>query len=285
MVLETDVLDFALGAARRIVVAVDASRASGPLPDLTIGQGESVYLRWLSLERRDDAGQWSCAGLPPAREGDRYVFSPLAPGTYRFVSAPVAGCAPLVTSPIVVAPDADPAPVTLVLAPGRTLKGRVLDENEKPLALAQVRLDVASASISAETDADGSFELANVPPGVWKCTFSAGTDRTATIDVDASSAVIPDVKLERREGATPPSPRAMKAHRGIDIAVEECELEDVLDLISRQAGKKIVVASDAKGKITVELRNVPWEAAVRQIAAAAGCEVEERDGGLYVKKR
>jgi type II secretory pathway component GspD/PulD (secretin) len=66
---------------------------------------------------------------------------------------------------------------------------------------------------------------------------------------------------------------AGSASRSIDCGVEEADLRDVMDEISRRAGHPIVVDAGIKEKVTVSLRKIPWRDAVSVIAGLSHCDV------------
>ncbi|MDF1663450.1 MAG: hypothetical protein P1V97_16890 [Planctomycetota bacterium] len=79
-----------------------------------------------------------------------------------------------------------------------------------------------------------------------------------------------------------PKPLAASKSKKINVDVIDLELSKVMDQISRAAGVKIVVNSQVKEKVSVNLRDVsPWDA-LRVIAALARCRVEVRDRQYYI---
>ena len=77
------------------------------------------------------------------------------------------------------------------------------------------------------------------------------------------------------------SPRLIRFTQPPPISIEfkEADLKVVLDLLAKQSGANIVVASDVEGKITLSLRNVPWRDALNTIVKTAGyVTVEDSEG-------
>ena len=130
----------------------------------------------------------------------------LMPGTYR-VSASAAGYAPTSRVGVVLAPDAAPAPVRLLLARGHRLVGNVVDE--KGLAVAGATVigvagegwNVGLDKTAAVTKPDGSYELDGLGAG----RVSLYLQREARPLLLAGSVGIPETKrfdIRLRPGGT-----------------------------------------------------------------------------------
>jgi hypothetical protein len=130
--------------------------------------------------------------LPP-----RHVISP--DGRFAVAGLPVGlvevvvvapGLAPSLPQRVRLSPDV-PARLEVVLVPGAILTGRVVDRLERrPLAGARVSLERSEASTlpvqaMAQTDAEGRFRLAGLPPGRHSVLLvAAGHDaRLTSIDL------------------------------------------------------------------------------------------------------
>ena len=57
--------------------------------------------------------------------------------------------------------------------------------------------------------------------------------------------------------------------RKINLAVKDAELQDVLNLISRTSGKNFILAGGLAAKVTLNVRNTPWDEALRIILVNA----------------
>ncbi len=56
----------------------------------------------------------------------------------------------------------------------------------------------------------------------------------------------------------------------ISMEFQDADIKVVLDLLAKQAGANILVASDVKGKISLSLREVPWQEALDAVVKTAG---------------
>ncbi len=56
----------------------------------------------------------------------------------------------------------------------------------------------------------------------------------------------------------------------ISMEFQEADIQVVLELLAKQAGANILIASDVKGKVSLSLREVPWEDALQAVVKTAG---------------
>jgi len=56
----------------------------------------------------------------------------------------------------------------------------------------------------------------------------------------------------------------------ISMEFQEADIQVVLELLAKQAGANILIASDVKGKISLSLREVPWQDALDAVVKTAG---------------
>lgn len=68
----------------------------------------------------------------------------------------------------------------------------------------------------------------------------------------------------------------------IDLDVRDADVADVLRMIAAAAKISIVVPDDAKGKVTLDIRNVTWRQAIDVIAQLERLTVKEEDGIVVV---
>jgi type IV pilus assembly protein PilQ len=56
----------------------------------------------------------------------------------------------------------------------------------------------------------------------------------------------------------------------ISMEFQEADIKVVLELLAKQAGANILIASDVKGKVSLSLREVPWQEALNAVVKTAG---------------
>lgn len=77
---------------------------------------------------------------------------------------------------------------------------------------------------------------------------------------------------------------AAAAYRGkkITIDLQDADIVNVIRLIGDVSGKNVVVAEDVKGKVTLKLKNVPWDQALDVILKTKDLGQETRGGIIRV---
>jgi type IV pilus assembly protein PilQ len=80
------------------------------------------------------------------------------------------------------------------------------------------------------------------------------------------------------------APRAGYSGRRITLDFHDIEIRNLLRLIADVSKKNIVVADDVSGKVTVSLRNVPWDQALDLILKSKGLGKEEMGNVVRIAK-
>jgi type IV pilus assembly protein PilQ len=73
---------------------------------------------------------------------------------------------------------------------------------------------------------------------------------------------------------------AQAGARRITASFQDVEMRDVVRAFAEFSGSSIVVGPDVAGVVTAEVRNQPWDVALRAIVEAYGFGVQEIAGGL-----
>lgn len=193
-----------------------------PYPSLTVTAWQTRYqegrrVRFPSaVDQTDDQGAYRISGLQPGS----YFVSAASSETWRnnrgeslgYAATYYPGAAVEAAQPIVLAPGQQRLDIEIALAAARTarLRGRVVRETGEPASGVAVSvatvipgtgLTIANAApVSANTSADGSFELSGIPPGHYAVRSNAGGD-SASVDVDVSTD-IDNLLLVARSGST-----------------------------------------------------------------------------------
>lgn len=74
-------------------------------------------------------------------------------------------------------------------------------------------------------------------------------------------------------------PASAQARR-ISVSFQEVEMRDVVRAFAEFSGSSIVVGPDVAGTVTAEVRNQPWDVALRAILEAYGYGIQHVGGGL-----
>src|SRR5205085_453326 len=81
---------------------------------------------------------------------------------------------------------------------------------------------------------------------------------------------------------TPAPPPTSTAGRLISLDFKDADVVNLLRILAAESGKNVVISDDVKGKMSITLRNVPWEQALDIIMEARGLEKVERDNVLRI---
>lgn len=86
--------------------------------------------------------------------------------------------------------------------------------------------------------------------------------------------------------AAEPSSAAKRAKQAatIDLDLHRADLRNVLRLLAEIGGVNMVYGEEVGGEVTLRLRAVPWEQALRMILASKGLEMEREDDIIRVAR-
>src|SRR5213594_3144186 len=79
-----------------------------------------------------------------------------------------------------------------------------------------------------------------------------------------------------------PPPAATGGPHLISLDFKDADVINLLRILAAESGRNIVIGDDVKGKMSIALRNVPWELALDTILSARGLEKLERDGVMRI---
>jgi type IV pilus assembly protein PilQ len=71
-------------------------------------------------------------------------------------------------------------------------------------------------------------------------------------------------------------------HRPISLEFKDADVVNLLRILAAESGRNVVIGEDVKGKMSISLRNVPWELALQTVLESRGLERVERDGVLRI---
>src|SRR5712664_3018379 len=83
----------------------------------------------------------------------------------------------------------------------------------------------------------------------------------------------------------PPIPPASAPASGaklISLDFKDADVVNLLRILAAESGKNIVIGDDVKGKMSITLRNVPWETALETILEARGLQKIERENLIRI---
>ncbi|HYU15944.1 MAG TPA: AMIN domain-containing protein, partial [Candidatus Acidoferrum sp.] len=90
-------------------------------------------------------------------------------------------------------------------------------------------------------------------------------------------AQAPAVPPAARPGAPLPDGRRL-----ISLDFKDADVVNLLRILAAESGRNIVIGDDVKGRMSITLRNVPWEVALETILEARGLQKIERDNLIRI---
>jgi type IV pilus assembly protein PilQ len=130
--------------------------------------------------------------------------------------------------------------------------------------------------IVASLRAEAADRIVETPGGIaW--TFTSGGDRpSAGVRAETAESQAAGFSQEAPGYALSGAPQKRGyTGRRITLDFHDIEIRNLLRLIADVSKRNIVVADDVNGKVTVSLRNVPWDQALDLILKTKGLDKEE----------
>ncbi len=116
-------------------------------------------------------------------------------------------------------------------------------------------------------------QLVNERPGVMQWRFSTKGGSEQIVSQDRSAGFSTEANEVTEEGA--PQQRRNYVGKRVSFEFKDIDIHNLLRIIAEISKKNIVVADDVGGKITVRLRNVPWDQALDLVLRSKSLGKEE----------
>jgi type IV pilus secretin PilQ/predicted competence protein len=228
-------------------------------------------------------------------------------------SAPVNYSAELIDSPTRLVIDfKDTAyawrktPLTVSATPVKQIRGsqyrkgvtRVVLQLDRKVGYA-IREDDAGLAIVIPSAANAKPALdtaaADTPstPMTETAAVAAGSDKPAADTAAARPAPIRIAQAPTQRLAQAPTtpapvapapvlPAPPSGSRLISLDFKDADVVNLLRILAAESGRNIVIGDDIKGKMSISLRNVPWELALETVMEARGLVKTERDSVIRI---
>ncbi|PYM91232.1 MAG: hypothetical protein DME04_19725 [Candidatus Rokuibacteriota bacterium] len=106
---------------------------------------------------------------------------------------------------------------------------------------------------------------------------------TATAPAPAPTPAAPPARLAQATPAPPPAaPAPTNGQRLISFDFKDADVVNLLRILAAESNKNIVIGDDVKGKMSISLRNVPWDLALDIILETRGLRKLEKDGVMRI---
>ena len=163
-------------------------------------------------------------------------------------------------------------PLTVGKDPVRQVRG-----SQYRKGVARIVLDLTrTVGYAIREESDG---LAIVIPTAAPAAPSVASSATTTPPMPAARPV----QLAQAP-ATPPAaaPSASNGQRLISFDFKDADVVNLLRILAAESTRNVVIGDDVKGKMSITLRNVPWDLALDTILETRGLRKVEKDGVLRI---
>src|SRR5213593_509061 len=163
-------------------------------------------------------------------------------------------------------------PLTVGKDPVRQVRG-----GQYRKGVARIVLDLTrTVGYAIREESDG---LAIVIPTAAPPAPSAASSATTTPPTPAARPV----QLAQAP-ATPPAaaPSASNGQRLISFDFKDADVVNLLRILAAESTRNVVIGDDVKGKMSITLRNVPWDLAFQTILDTRGLQKIEKDGVIRI---
>src|SRR6185436_11680091 len=108
------------------------------------------------------------------------------------------------------------------------------------------------------------------------------TDPVRTAQAPAAPAPTAPAPAVPAPPPPPPAPTAQNGSRLISLDFKDADVVNLLRILAAESTRNIVIGEDVKGKMSITLRNVPWDLALDTVMEAKGLVKVERDGVIRI---
>jgi len=169
-------------------------------------------------------------------------------------------------------------PLTVGKDPVRQVRG-----GQYRQGVARVVLDLTRAvGYAIREEPDG---LAIVIPTAASATPAAVANATTPpVPVASDPQPVTGARPVQLAQATPPpaAPAATNGQRLISFDFKDADVVNLLRILAAESNKNVVIGDDVKGKMSITLKNVPWDLALDTILETRGLRKIEKDNVLRI---
>jgi type IV pilus assembly protein PilQ len=118
------------------------------------------------------------------------------------------------------------------------------------------------------------------PPA--QATNGAKRPTPATSETEPAATARPIQIAQAQTPAPPPVPPSGNGQRLISFDFKDADVVNLLRILAAESNKNVVIGDDVKGKMSISLRNVPWDLALDTILETRGLRKIEKDNVLRI---
>src|SRR6267378_2785170 len=150
--------------------------------------------------------------------------------------------------------------------------------------VARVVLDLSrTVGYASREESDG---LAIVIPTAMPPSSAAATNvaamPAAPVPQDARPAATPRPIQLAQATPAPAAPAPTNGQRLISFDFKDADVVNLLRILAAESNKNVVIGDDVKGKMSITLKNVPWDLALDTVLETRGLRKIEKDSVLRI---
>src|SRR5215831_11536311 len=147
--------------------------------------------------------------------------------------------------------------------------------------VARVVLDLSrTVGYAIREESDG---LAIVIPTAAPPTAARTNVPATPTPQDAPAAVAPPpMQLAQATPPPTPTPAPTNGQRLISFDFKDADVVNLLRILAAESNKNVVIGDDVKGKMSITLKNVPWDLALDTVLETRGLRKVEKDGVMRI---
>src|SRR5215470_2213179 len=104
----------------------------------------------------------------------------------------------------------------------------------------------------------------------------------APVPQDAQPAATPRPIQLAQAAPAPAAPAPTNGQRLISFDFKDADVVNLLRILAAESNKNIVIGDDVKGKMSITLKNVPWDLALDTVLETRGLRKVEKDGVMRI---
>jgi type IV pilus assembly protein PilQ len=150
--------------------------------------------------------------------------------------------------------------------------------------VARVVLDLSRTvgyAIREESDGLAIVIPTAMPPSSAAATTVAAMP-AAPVPQDAQPAATPRPIQLAQATPAPAAPAPTNGQRLISFDFKDADVVNLLRILAAESNKNVVIGDDVKGKMSITLKNVPWDLALDTVLETRGLRKVEKDGVLRI---
>src|SRR5215470_8504067 len=143
---------------------------------------------------------------------------------------------------------------------------------------------MVAAQATTPEPANGAANGAKSGPN-GAANVAAGAPAQGPASEAANSIVEPPRPVAARPiqiAQAPPAPSTSNGQRLISFDFKDADVVNLLRILAAESNRNVVIGDDVKGKMSISLRNVPWDLALDTILETRGLRKIEKDNVLRI---